>query len=445
MIEPDQREGSLPPLFGLVHATDPRTADRLRQHGIQTVKTDQLFDLLGEVRDEGGGRLSYDGTRLVAVVRTITGMGAQPVLGLDFTPVVLSTRPHLENSARRSVPPTDYRAWERLVTVAVERARRDAGQRGVDWEVWNEPDLGLFWDVNARTVTRWAGLARDAEVWTPSPVRPAAAGEFNDIARLIEYIRLYRASVRGANQADSTARVGGPGTSSFRPRWIKGLLNACAEQRLRVDFLSWHYPASPDDIPETVRMARHWTRRLPSRTPSIFITEWNERIVPSRADLQAATAVLSFLKAFADAGVTRSLYYATTALWDSTMTPTPVMMAFEAFAHLRGDRVRGRPSSHADGIATVGPKGRLSVLFWTATPERVPLRIVIRGRTAGNHREPYVMSLIETAAGAAYRTSTSHGRLAASPSPSSAEAWLMTTVSGPAFGVLTVDLDGTGG
>lgn len=404
-IDASRRGAPLAPLLGLVHATDP---DQIRRAGIQAVRTDQLFDIQIEIARDERGDLVCDWTRLDRTLAVIKQTGVEPLFGIDFTPAALSPAPHLENSARRRLPPVDDDRWYDLVRRTVAHVNETLGRAGLMWEVWNEPELGMFWEVRAKAITRWAVFARDSELWTPGEARTAAAGELRDIARLAAYRRLYRVTVRAVRAADPAARVGGPGTSTFYPRWIKGLINAVAEQNIPLDFVSWHYPAWHDEVAGAVAQANRWAGRLPSSTPGIMITEWNDRIYDRPPSVHRAADALSFLKAYADAGVARSFYYPTPGFYTAEADSlSPVLHAFRLYRQLDGDRVFVSTGPDVHGLAAVDDRNRLSVLFWTTQPDTTRLRIDFTG--IDETPAQYVMSLMVDDGEGAYRTVTFHG------------------------------------
>lgn len=364
----------IPALTGFFYI-DPRYVDPLRRIGTQRIGLDQFFDIAVPISRTPDGRLHGDWSALDPSLDLVGQIDALPIVVLDFTPKALSPYPHLENSARRAVPPTSYEDWEQLVYEAVRHVngRRKTGV--THWAVWNEPDYGMFWNVDHRRYTRWVTTARDADLWTPSPLRAAAPGQFYEIARLMEYIRLYGASVRGALRADSTIHVGGPSTSSFNRRWIAAFLDQCAELQLPVDFVSWHYPGYPDEFRASVKWLRDWTAQRGMKTPSVVITEWNAG-QRSGDDWTEALDALDIAQGFVDVGLETALYYNMERVADAaSQALTPVGFAFQGLGLLQGHRVECEASQTVKAMAARDSKGRITVVFWSRTPGLLALNI----------------------------------------------------------------------
>ena len=390
-IHPDTLGRPIPSLTGFVYI-DPRYVDPLRRIGTRRIGLDQLFDIAVPVSRMPDGRLHGDWSALDRSLDLVGQIGALPIVVLDFTPKVLSSYPYLENSVRRAVPPTSYEDWEQLVyeTVRHVNGRRKTGV--THWAVWNEPDYGMFWNVDHHRYTRWVTRARDADLWTPSPVRAAATGQFYELARQMEYIRLYAASVRGALRADSTIHVGGPSTSSFNRRWIASFLDKCAALQLPVDFVCWHYPEDPDELRASVQWLRDWTARRGMPAPYAIITEWNVDHTPDRNDWTEALDVLDMNRGFVDVGLEAALYYQIGRVADATSQAlTPIGLAFQGLGLLRGQQVECETSQTVRAMGTRDSDGRIAVVFWYRKPGLLSLNIS-EGTTARSLHS-YTMTL----------------------------------------------------
>ena len=191
----------------------------VRAHGI-------LQDSLGVYR-EVDGRPVYDFERVDAVLDRLLETGLRPIVELSFMPRDLARDPdRTVFDVRR-----DHLAAPRLGSLdgARPRARRPPGRalraatRSPQWafEVWNEPNLGLFWD--------------DAES---------------------AYLRLYDASAAAVKAVRPRFRVGGPATAAAA--WVDDLLAHCTETGTPIDFVSTHtYGMPPLDLrPITARFGR---------------------------------------------------------------------------------------------------------------------------------------------------------------------------------------------
>lgn len=425
------------PSLGLVHGTDPRLVSRRNEGGIRSIKIDQIFDILSEVAYVGEDSVVIDWGKFRSALADIEGAGAKPLIGVDFTSTLLSSRPHLENSARRSVSPTDYTLWEKLVTLAVEQANRESGRTGNAWEIWNEPDLGMFWDIPDKPLTRWATSARDPEIWTPSKIRSASVSDFKEIARIFEYRKLFVVTARAVRQADPDARAGGPAVSHYTPRWVKGLLNICSEQGIRLDYLSWHYPASVEELRRSVSQVRGWSLQRSGLQIPIYITEWVEWSTPSRGDMEASIDALSLLEAFTDVGVEQVYYYPTGTVLDTTKGLLPLMEAFRLFTHLSDPPMGVQNTPGISALASYTSEDRLQIVFWTALTGTRMIKFTIPESTPEVPR--CVISLIEQSQGKAYNTRSEELSPDSFSQAANNERSFYTTTNGPSFGSVMLD------
>ncbi len=185
-------------------------------------------------------------------IEKVRAAGGEPLLVVYGVPVALS-RP-TQNSAGRGrasrrfdVTPENLATWRDLVRQAVLHYNRDKGFKIKYLEVWNEPDLPLFWSGTQE-----------------------------------EFFEVYRATAEGARGVDPAIRVGGPATSSWsggigqRGPLIKNLLEFARRQQLPVDFVSWHaFEKEPSLLRGVVKEIQAWkgTRGFPDA--ELFLDEWN--------------------------------------------------------------------------------------------------------------------------------------------------------------------------
>src|SRR3954463_8339 len=164
--------------FRIVH--DELGIESLRAHAI-------LDDTLGVYRDSGG-RPVHDFTKVDAVVDRVLDTGLRPIVELSFMPHDLASDPDATVFAYRGIisPPRDLDQWadliRDLVTHLADRYGRNA-VRAWAFEVWNEPNLCLFWSATES-----------------------------------EYLQLYEVTARAVKSVDPTFRVGGPATAAVG--WI---------------------------------------------------------------------------------------------------------------------------------------------------------------------------------------------------------------------------------
>jgi xylan 1,4-beta-xylosidase len=197
-----------------------------RELGSQAVRAHAILDdSLGVYRDEGAGP-RHDFGRVDQVLDRLLETGLRPIVELSYMPRDLASDPAATVFDYRGIisPPLDEERWAALVRdlVAhlVERYGRDTVR---DWafEVWNEPNLCLFWS-----------------------------------AAQSDYLKLYEVSARAVKAVDPELRVGGPATAAAG--WIDDLLEFVRIGDVPLDFISTHtYGMAPLDLrPITARFGR---------------------------------------------------------------------------------------------------------------------------------------------------------------------------------------------
>jgi xylan 1,4-beta-xylosidase len=201
----------------------------VRAHGI-------LGDDLG-VYTESDGRAVHDFSGIDRVYDELLATGLRPIVELSFMPAALARDPGRTVFTRGAIisPPRDWDRWADLVRdLAGHLVARYGLDEVVSWwafEVWNEPNLEVFWPG------------------TPD-----------------EYFRLYDVSARAIKSAHPDLRVGGP--SSAAAGWIAELLAHAQASGAPLDFLSTHvYGNAPLDLrPVLASFGRQGT--------PIWWTEW---------------------------------------------------------------------------------------------------------------------------------------------------------------------------
>lgn len=194
----------------------------------RTIRIDHLYDNYQVVGRDGAG-LTFDWSRLDAVVRTILSTGAKPILALSYMPNVIAKDGSIIN------PPNDWNEWALVIQRTIEHYSGKGGLNlsGVYYEVWNEPDLAQFgsWKLG---------------------------GEKN-------YLTLYRYAAIGANNAQNvnTFSLGGPSTTGLYKNWIVALV----QSGNRLNFFSWHsYLSNPEQFAIDQRNIISWLVQYPAYT-----------------------------------------------------------------------------------------------------------------------------------------------------------------------------------
>ena len=202
--------------------------EMVRAHGI-------LHDRLGVYREIDG--MPVHDFRLVdAAIGRLLATGLKPVIELSFMPADLASDPTRTAFDYRGIvsPPRDLGRWRDLVAALVRHlAERHGHDEVAGWafEVWNEPNLQIF----------WTGTQAD-------------------------YFDLYDASAAAVKAVDPAFRVGGPSTAAAG--WVDDLLEHCRRGGVPIDFVSTHtYGAPPLDLRPILE--RYGRSDLP-----IWWTEW---------------------------------------------------------------------------------------------------------------------------------------------------------------------------
>ncbi|HUY47611.1 MAG TPA: hypothetical protein VMV92_18075 [Streptosporangiaceae bacterium] len=195
-----------------------------------------LHDDNAVVHRDRDGALRFDFAAIDAIYDQLLGLGLRPVVELSFMPVALARDPGQTVFTYRGIisPPADWGEWRQLVAALASHL---VGRYGIDevaswaFEVWNEPNLVVFW--------------------------PGTRAE---------YLRLYDESARAIKSVDRRLRVGGPATAAGE--WIESLAEHAERGGVELDFVSTHtYGNLPVDARPALR--RHGLGGTP-----IWWTEW---------------------------------------------------------------------------------------------------------------------------------------------------------------------------
>ncbi|XVV17398.1 GH39 family glycosyl hydrolase [Actinoplanes sp. CA-131856] len=177
-----------------------------RVHDELGVRTVRAHHILGDDVGVAAG----DFTRLDQIYDTVRDLGLTPVVEFGFMPRDLARDPGRTVFTYRGIisPPRDWDRWADLIraftTHVVDRYGLDEVRDHWWFEVWNEPNLSVFWSG------------------TPA-----------------EYWRLYEVTARAVKDVDPSLRVGGPATAAVG--WV--------EQQPPGDFVSTHvYGTIPLDV-----------------------------------------------------------------------------------------------------------------------------------------------------------------------------------------------------
>ena len=325
-------------------------ADRVRAHSI-------LHDELGTYREEDGEPV-YDFTRLVGLYERLLSTGLRPVVELSFMPRDLARIPTAWVFEYRGLisPPKDWDRWaelnERLAAALVERFGVEEVARW-GFEVWNEPNLEVF----------WAGTQE-------------------------EYFRLYETAARAIKSVDDRLPVGGPSTAAAG--WVTDFLDFVVDRHVPLDFLSTHtYGNVPLDVGEAARVRGldvevWWTEWGVTPSHFYFVTDspfaapfvlHGMQSVQGRADALAYWVVSDH---FHELGRPLALVHGGFGLLTVGNLRKPRWWALHLAERLGPDLVEARlegdgARSLVDCWATRSEDGSLQVLLWNGTLDQTKL------------------------------------------------------------------------
>ncbi len=212
---------------------------------LEMIRMDHLVDdtYYRVVWRDSDGDLQFDFSRLNRAIVPIFQAGMEPLMCLSYKPLELAPK------GTEKHPPADLNEWATVVETYVTHFKR-MGYTGLHWEVWNEPDLGFFFQGSPQ-----------------------------------QYVELYAATARAIKRVDPTARVGGAADSSVGSPGGKLqplLVHIQAHPEVPLDFVSYHDYADPDgdgyppytwdwnvDAVESMLKAYDLAPR------DIFVTEWH--------------------------------------------------------------------------------------------------------------------------------------------------------------------------
>lgn len=177
--------------------------------GVGAVRAHAIFhDDNHVVTRDSAGALHFNFSEIDAQYDQIRQIGLRPVVELSFMPAALARDPQQTVFVYRGIisPPADWAEWRELVgALAQHLVQRYGIDEVATWgfEVWNEPNLEVF----------WAGTQD-------------------------EYLRLYDESVKAVKAVDDRLLVGGPSTAAGE--WITTLVQHTLDHDVPLDFVTSH-------------------------------------------------------------------------------------------------------------------------------------------------------------------------------------------------------------
>lgn len=190
--------------------------DYIRGHGL-FCKDMAIY----QEREEADGSIveEYNFTYLDQVMDAYRDLKLKPFIELGFMPEKMASGEETVFYWKGNItPPADYDKWTRLVQNTLRHLIRRYGEEEVlTWpiEVWNEPNLAVFWKN----------------------------------ADKAEYFHLYEVSVKAVKEVNASLRVGGPAICGVDDvAWLTDFLEFVKEKKLPLDFVTRHHYTS--EVPE---------------------------------------------------------------------------------------------------------------------------------------------------------------------------------------------------
>jgi hypothetical protein len=219
-----------------------------RDIGVDYVRTHDYYgpadmhvifpDLKADPDDENGYNFTSTDRELEAIKR----VGAEILFRLGYS----MDHPHAPVTY---VAPEDRDAWAQAA-VHIAMHYNDGWADGFHWdieywEVWNEPDIDIF--------------------WTGTPE---------------EYYQLYEVVARALRAYDPTLKVGGPALIEDED-FLLGFLAYCRDHQVPLDFVSWHYYGGPRELLERAFNIQRQLDAYGFHNTESLLTEWNMPPRPS--------------------------------------------------------------------------------------------------------------------------------------------------------------------
>ncbi|MEI7947593.1 MAG: hypothetical protein WCJ02_12910 [bacterium] len=231
-------------------------------------------------------------------------------------------------TAFHTQPPEDYEKWAKIC-VNIIRHYNDGWANGKRWgikyfEIWNEPDIGKM-------------------MWTGTPQH---------------YFELYKVSVKALKAYNPELKIGNQ-FANGTGKYARPFLAYCREQKLPLDFFSWHrYASRPSDFVRTAFGMRSLLDTNGFNQAESFCTEWKpmlagfqnvswnpkspagsvEQAFERNRNHEAAACAASTLIRWQDAPLDMAHYYSADyspwSMFNEYGEPGKVFFAFKAFHQL---------------------------------------------------------------------------------------------------------------
>jgi len=221
----------------------------------------------------------YDWSKLDPYMDSLAQTGANVVAAITIKPKPLF--PKLDQNIWQPNNPAE---WQQLIAALVKRYSVDK-PIVTYWEIGNETDIG----ENG-----------GCPYLIPDPA---------------QYAEYYKMTIEPILKTFPKAKVGGPAVANASSDYIARFVDACAKQKLPLDFISWHlYSDDVDSHAQFVLKYRKIVDQFLGKRPEMLVTEWNKGFDPISVeeiafDPRRAAIAASAIIAMLDAGLDWSFYY----------------------------------------------------------------------------------------------------------------------------------------
>ena len=284
----------------------------------------------------------YNWTYFDRIVDSYLELNIRPFLELGFMPKkIASGEQTIFYWKGNTTPPADYEKWEKLIQATLKHLIERYGEKEVlTWpiEVWNEPNLPGFW--------------KDADIE--------------------EYFKLYERSCDAVKKVNPNFKVGGPAIcGGADEKWMKGFLEHCHKNKLRLDFISRHHYCTefPDytghygyaklmELDETLKTLRDCRKIIESydeyKNLPFYITEFNTSYIPNCplhdtnlnaayiartlseiGDYVTSYSYWTFGDVFEECGIPFTTFYGGFGLLANGCIPKPTYWTFKFFKDIK--------------------------------------------------------------------------------------------------------------
>ena len=341
----------------------------VRFHGI-------LNDDMSVCLRSDDGTIEYSFFNIDSIIDFLLSIGMKPFIELSFMPEALASGSKTVFHYKGNItPPKSYDEWSKLIyALAIHLVERYGICEVRKWffEVWNEPNLDMF----------WAGTMQD-------------------------YFLLYQSAALAIKKIDRELLVGGPATAI--DAWIPDLKDFCDKHHVPLDFISTHHYPTDAAFGLGLNMEEHMARSergvLTARLRKalveadpfpLYYTEWNNSPSPRdtyhddpycatflvktitdhmkslNGKLPACYSFWTFSDIFEECGLSSLPFHGGFGLLNIHGIPKPSYRAFQMLSHLRGNKLNACVEKASPTVDCFSCRDRQNIII-LLTNYQVPL------------------------------------------------------------------------